>query len=47
MMSFRASVHEWPIGGDGRDWLHSDVRDVGYLHNHAIYDKFVEIGLLK
>lgn len=27
-------------------WLHSDIRDVGYLYTYKVYDKFKELGKL-
>jgi len=50
MMSFRTDENEWPLDGitnGTRNWLHSDIRDVGYLHNFKLFDKFVEISELK
>ncbi len=50
MMRYRTDEAEWPPDGihpDHRDWLHSDVRDVGYLHTYKLFDKFVEISGLK
>jgi hypothetical protein len=27
-------------------WLHSDIRDIGYLYTWKVYEKFREIGEL-
>ena len=50
MTQGRTDPNEWPPDGiheNHRDWLHSDIRDVGYLHTYKIYDFFVEKALLK
>ena len=47
MMDLRNDSDEWPEGGIDRDWLHSDFREVGFLHTHPLYEKFVEIGNLQ
>ena len=39
---------QWPNRGDlGRRWLHSDMKDVAFLHNWRLFDFIAREGFLK
>ena len=37
----------WPSFRDEDNWLHSDIKNIGYLYNYEAYDYIVENGGLK
>jgi len=41
MAAFKTDVAQWPTKDDEERWLHSDIRDVAYLHTYKIFDKIV------
>ena len=43
---FLTDPTEWPNKDDNGDpqWLHSDIREVSYLFQYKVYDKFVELS---
>jgi len=49
MPSIDLRVNGWPKEGERThgEWKHSDIRNVIYLYNFKVYDKFVDAGDLK
>jgi hypothetical protein len=40
MVNMKTDEAGWPTHSKhGSNWLHSDIRDVGYLHNYQVFDK--------
>ena len=39
---------QWPNErGNPADWRHSDIRDVSYPYIYGLFNKFIELGVLK
>lgn len=48
---FNFKPNGWPTAGhsgqDANQWLHNDMKDVGYLYNYKLFDNVVDGGGLK
>jgi hypothetical protein len=42
-LTYKTDIMQWPRGANG-PWLHSDAKDVAYIHVYKLFKKFVDEG---